>query len=235
MRRIRVPVSQHNYNLDPENGDVQVRPRLKLLERQPTTAGRIAAFDDVHEHLTLATEFFQHHGDGGQYGVYRAMDALIDYFSSRGIPYAALRPLEAVMAAINDARSGVANPIFAPTRSVDGGRPPKPVLQLAFEGQLGIVMECCVRHCRAQKERPYIRPAAALAARMINESSWPITVTAKQLIEIRERIQQSAKGSPDRMQVDESMSSDTAKAFPLEWARALLSHEWVNPPPKVSG
>ena len=136
--------------------------------------------------------------------------------------------------AIVDADQGVDNPVFTPSREDDGGRPPKPFFQLEFEGKLAIVMECCVRHCRAQKMRPFVKPAADMAARLINASGWPVKVTAKQLTEIRERIQQSASNSLDRLAVDTSLSSRVAQALPLAWAEMMLSHEWVNPPPKLS-
>lgn len=234
MKRIILATSAPNYDVDKTTGDIRIRPREKLMERLPASASRNAAFDLLHERLAVATEFFQHHGDGGRYGVYRAMGDLIEYLTSRGIPYATTRTLEAVMAAIVDADDGVANPIFDPKRDENGGRPRKAVLQLAFEGQLGIVMECCVRHCKTLGKRPYVKPAANLAAKLINESCWPVKVTAKQLIEIRERIQQSASNSPDRMEVDISLSSEVARAMPLEWAKILLTHEWVNAPPRFS-
>lgn len=221
-----------NYAVDPATGNVRVRPREKLLERLGPTAGRIAAFDQLHERLAVATELFQHRGDGGRYGVYRSMGYLIDYLTSRGIPHATIRPLEAVMAAILDADNGTPSPIFKPTRASKGGKPPKPVMQLEFEGKLAIVMECCVRHCQGEGKRPYVRPGAQLAAKLINESTWPIQVTARDLEELRERVQQAEKGSSDRMEVDQSMSSDIARSRPLEWAKLLLSHEWVNPLPK---
>lgn len=236
MKRVLLSTTAPNYDLDQATGDIRVRPREMLLERLPAAASRNAAFDLLHERLAVATEFFQHHGDGGRYGVYRAMGDLIDYLSSRGIPHATLRPIEAVMAAIVDADTGTASPIFEPTRTSKGGTPPKPVMQLEFEGMLAIVMECCVRHCRAEGQRPFVEPAARLAAKLINESTWPIRVTARDLVELRERVQQRKKRfSPDRMEVDISMSSEIARSRPLEWAKTLLSHEWVNPPPKISG
>ena len=61
-----------------------------------------------------------------------------------------------------------------------------------------------------------------------------MNVTAKQLIELRERIQQSAKDSPDRSAVEESLSSPISHSHPLQWAKLLLAHEWVNPPPLFS-
>lgn len=219
---------------DEVTGDVTVTPRSKLLERLPARAGRTAAFDEIHWRLAVATELFQENGDGGRAGVFKAVSDVIEYFSSRGIPHAALRPLEAVIAAIVDAEHGAENPVFTPIRDETGGRPPKPFFQIEFEGKLAIVMECCVRHCRAQKMRPYIKPAADMAARLINASSWPGPVTAKQLTEIRERIQQSPSSSLDRITVDSSLSSPTARALPLAWAEMILSNEWVNPPPKLS-
>lgn len=235
MKRVLLPASAPNYAVDQATGDVRIRPREKLLERLPATASRNAAFDLLHERLAVATEFFQHHGDGGRYGVYRAMSDLIKYLTSRGIPHATIRPIEAVMAAIVDADNGTASPIFEPTRTPKGGTPPKPVMQLEFEGKLAIVMECCVRHCRSEGMRPFIEPAARLAAKLINESTWPIHVTARELVELRERVQQRKKRfSPDRMEVDQAMSSEVARSKPLDWAKILLAHEWVNPLPKVS-
>lgn len=235
MKRVLLPTSAPNYAVDQANGDVRIRPREKLLERLPATASRNAAFDLLHERLAVATEFFQHHGDGGRYGVYRAMADLIEYLTSRGIPHATIRPIEAVMAAIFDADNGTSSPIFEPSRTAKGGTPRKSVMQLEFEGKLAIVMECCVRHCRAEGKRPFVDPAARLAAKLINESTWPIRVTARELIELRERVQQRKKGfSPDRMEVDQSMSSEVARSRPLDWAKILLAHEWVNPLPKVS-
>ena len=235
MKRMLLGESAPNYAVDEATGDVRVRPREKLLERLPATVSRVAAFDSLHERLAVATEFFQHHGDGGRYGVFRAMRDLIGYLTSRGVPHATIRPLEAVMAAIVDADNGTASPIFEPTRTEKGGTPPKPVLQLEFEGKLAIVMECCVRHVRSEGRRPFVEPGAQLAAKLINESPWPTRVTPRELVELRERVQQRKKGiSPDRMEVDQSMSSEAARLRPLDWAKLLLAHEWVNPLPKIS-
>lgn len=235
MKRVLLPTSAPNYAVNQTTGEIRIRPRDKLLERLPTTASRNAAFDLLHERLAVATEFFQHHGDGGRYGVYRAMGDLIDYLTSRGIPHATIRPIEAVMASIVDADNGTASPIFEPSRNPKGGTPRKPVMKLEFEGKLAIVMECCVRHCRAEGKRPFVEPAARMAAGLINESTWPVRVTARELVELRERVQQRKRGfSPDRMEVDQSMSGEVAQSNPLEWAKRLLAHEWVNPPPKIS-
>lgn len=67
--------------------------------------------------------------------------------------------------------------------------------------------------------RPYIEPAARLASKPIKKSDWPATVTATQLREIRERIMQSPRDSIDRIRMEESISSDVAKQFPVEWAK----------------
>lgn len=235
-KRTLLPTGAPNYAIDDATGDIRIRPREKLLERLPVTVPRGEAFDLLHERLAVATEFFQHHGDGGRYGVYRAMSDLITYLSDRGIPRATLRPMEAVMAAIVDADNGVANPIFEPKRTPRGGKPRKTVYQLEFEGKLTIIMECCVRHCRGLGMWPYVAPAAQMAAKMVNESGWPLKVTARELEELRERVWQEKNGSsPDRMELDQSMSSRVAREMPLEWAKLLLSHEWVNAPPKLSG
>lgn len=228
------PNSASSYMVNPANGDVRIRPRKKLLDRLPVTAGRNEAFDLLQEKLAIATEFFQHHGDGGRYGVYRAMRDVIQYLTSRGIPHATVRPIEAVMAAIVDADNGKASPIFAPSRNSNGGKPPKAVLEREREGMLAIVMECCVRHCKAEGRRPYLPPAAMLAAKLINESGWPTRVTARQLVELRESVQQQKSGVSPRLEVDISMSSPVAQSRPLEWAKVLLAHEWVNLTPKIS-
>lgn len=48
------------------------RDREKLLKRLPPDKGRIAAFDKVHAELAIATEKFEHQGDGGRLGVREA-------------------------------------------------------------------------------------------------------------------------------------------------------------------
>ena len=229
------PKASPNYVVDPATGDVHIRPREKLLERLPATESRNAAFDLLHEQLAVATEFFQNYGDGGRYGVYRAMSDLIQYLTSRGIPHAAIRPIEAVIEAIVDADSGTASPIFEPVRTQKGGTPPKSVMQLQFEGTLAVVMECCVLHCKAEGQRPYTKPAAVLAEKMIRQSSWPSSFTARKLEELRERImQQKDRFSPDRVIFDELMSGEVVRSQPLEYARLLLSNQLVNTIPKVS-
>lgn len=227
----RPPVWQH----DPTTGKAVIRPRRELLAREPKIAGRIAAFDELHEQLAVATEVFLNRGDGGREGVYDATNALLEYLTGQGIPYAALEPLIAVQTALVDADKGAASPIFAPNRKSTGGKPPVSDMQRAFEGKMAIVMECCVLHCCAAGVRPYVRPAAQLAAKMINESVWGVRVTARELEELRERIQQASAKSMDRAQVDIFFKSGLAKEHPLECAKFLLSEGLVNPPAKLSG
>ena len=221
--------------IDTAKGEIVIRPRKALLDRKPATVGRVAAFDRLHRELAAATELYLHLGDGGREGIRDATVALFEYLTSRGIPPAALEHIVAIQAAIDDADRGIASPVFKPRRRSDGGKPPTPDMQLAFDGKLALVMECCVRHCRAAKMRPYVRPAANLAADLINKSDWAVKVTARQLEELRERIQQRSKGSVDRASVDMALKSGVTDFAPLEWAKALLADGEVNPPAKLSG
>ncbi len=222
------------YTVDTVNGEILLRPRRALLDRQLPTVGRVAAFDRLHKELAAATELYLHRGDGGREGVRDATVALFEYLTSRGIPPAALDPIIAVQAAIDDADRGTASPIFKPRRTSDGGKPPASDMQRAFDAKLAIVMECCVRHCRIARMRPYIRPAAVMAADLINKSDWPVKVTARRLEKLRERIQQSPKDSVDRASVNIAFRSGLADFAPLDWAKRLLAEGWVNPPAKVS-
>lgn len=222
------------WEIDPTTGETVIRPRKELLARQRKTAGRVAAFDELHKQLAAATEEFLNRGDGGRQGVYDAMDALVSYLTSQGIPYAALEPLIAVQTATVDADHGTISPIFTPSRKPQGGKPPASDMQLAFEGKMAIVMECCVRHCKAEGKRPYVEPAAQLAAKLINESSWPVRVNARRLVKLRQRIQQASADSMDRAQVDIAFKSGVARQHPLEWAKGFLNKGLGNPPPKLS-
>jgi|GEM_PF-3267743 len=226
--------SASNYTIDPDTNNVRIQPREMLLDRLPPTVGRITAFDQLHEHLAVATELFQHHGDEGRNGVYRSMEYLIEYLTARGIPYATLQPLTAVMAAIVDAERGTESPIFKPTRNVKGGAPPKAVLRIEFEGKLATIVECCVRHCKSKGKRPYLKPGTQRAALLINKSAWPERVTARELQKLLERVKEQDRFSPDRMVYETSMSTEAARSNPLEYAKTLLSHEWVNSVKKFS-
>jgi len=196
--------------------------------RLPPTGARNAAFDKLHTELAVATEKFEHQGDGGRLGVFQAIAAVFDYCTSRGIPPAALEPLMAITAAIVDVERGTSSPIFEPTRSATGGSPPTPAMQLARQGHLAVITECCVRHCKADGMRPYLKPATIMAAKMVNTSKWPITVTATEMREVRERVRRCRDPkSPDRIAFDIQTSSDVLKNMPLTWAKRLLNHEWV--------
>lgn len=223
------------WEIDPITGETVIRPRKELLARERKTAGRVAAFDELHKQLAAATEEFLNRGDGGRQGVHDATCALVDYLASQGIPFPALEPLIAVQVAVVDADRGTASPIFDPNRKSAGGKPPVSDMRRAFDGKMAIVMECCVQHFRAAGARPYVGPAAQLAARMINASAWGVKVTARELEELRERIQQAGANSMDRAQVDIAFKSGVARERPLEWAKALLGEGLVNPPAKLSG
>lgn len=223
---------KRSYVLDPETGKIRIRPRPKLLKRQPARVSRVRALDDLHEKLAIATEFFEHHGDGGRFGTYRAILDILDYFADLGIPNTTLTPLTAVAAAIVDADRGIKSPIFELDRKGRRGAPATPTDRLAFEGILASIMECCVRHCRAEGKRPYVEPASQLAARLIRESSWGVRPTPTQLREIRERVQQNARGSTDRLMFDQLLDSPIAAIIPLEWATSIIGHPLIIVPPK---
>lgn len=209
------------------------RVREKLLKRLPPDKGRIAAFDKVHAELAIATEKFEHQGDGGRLGVFLAIDAMFNYFTGRGLPPATLEPLVAVSAAIVDAERGTGSLIFKPNRTSTGGAPPSPATKVAFEGLLAVIAEGCVRHCKAEGMWPYVEDATIMAARLVNASSWPTTVTATEMREIRERVRQQRNlESPDRVAFDSQTTSPVFKAMPLAWAKLLLDHEWVIVPPE---
>ena len=220
-----------SYSRDSKTGDVTVQVSEKLLQRLPASKGRITALREVHEKLAAATVLYREHGDEGRVGVYRAVSDVIEYFASQGVPRAVLEPLSAVAVAIVDADDGTQSPIFKPDRKRGGGKPRKRSDVLVFEGYVAVVVDCCVRHCKTQGFRPYVDRGARLAASMINKSDWYVRVTATQLREIRERVVQSASSSPDRILLDQSMSSEVAQDRPLEWAKLLLKHDWVSSQP----
>ena len=204
------------------------RVRDKLLMRLPPTESRQAAFNKLHKALGIATEIFEHQGDGGRHGVMLAIDAVFKYCMSRGIPPATLEPLAAVSSAIVDAERGASSSIFEPTRHRKGGTPPANAQQVAFEGHLAVIAECCVRHCKAEGMRPFVEPGTIMAATMVNASKWPVIVSATQMREFRERVSQNTNAnSPDRIVFNAQTTSPTFKVRPLDWAKLLLEHEWV--------
>lgn len=220
-----------SYVRNSETGEVRILPREKLLQRLPATAAAAEALEEIQGKLAIATEFFDHHGDGGSLGVYRAILDVVDYFVSQGIPRATLAPLAQVAAAIVDAGRGAESPIFRPERLPKNGAPPTTISQLEFEGHLATITECCVRHCKAQGMRPYLGPACDMAATLVNKSKWPVKVTDIQMQNLRERASQAKSGSMYRLQMDIAMKSEVAQTRPLEWAKLLLTHDWVGPPP----
>lgn len=209
------------------------RKITKLLERWPAKIDGNAAFDALHFHLDHAKEVFLGHGDGGREGVFQAIGHLIEYLSEQGIPLATLAPIEAVMVAIAETENGRTSPIFAADKLP--GAPPKPHMDLQFEGTLAVVTECCVLHCRREGKRPFVPEAAQMAASMINRSAWPTKVTADQLIAIRERVQgRKGPSRADRQIYDELISSDLAKAKPYEFAKILLLKQAIASPEQNS-
>ena len=206
--------------------------REGLLRRVPSTSPSRAALATVHERLALATTRMESVGDGGRYGVALAMHALLEYFAGVGLPYATLAPLEAVMAAIVDARRGKQSDIFKPDRKRRGGAPPTSANQLTFEGHLAVIADCCVRHVRAAGERPFLERGCQLAEKLIRRSRWHVKPTATELRELRERAKVRGKEWPDGMVFELFTDSQMCRDHPLEWARMLLKHDWVNQLPR---
>lgn len=215
--------SQEEYTADRDS--IRVRPRDGLVRRLTPTEDSQTALKKVHEQLAAATVLFERHNDSGRVGVFRAITDVIDYFSSQGIPRAALLPLSVVAAALVDAERGTENALFKPSRA--GARPLNPVMQSYFEEVLAVVTECCVRHERSKGSCPFVEPGTKLAAKLVNESRHGTKVTHKQLREIRERVSQFRPGSSQRMQFDTLLDSQVAKDRPLEWAKSLIQHDWT--------
>ena len=206
--------------------DAQVRARL--LETVPREADLESALELIHAKLAQATMRLEGVSDDGRLGVAMAMDALVSYFSSVGVPYAALAPIIEVAGAIVDAKRGVANPIFRPDRNGKAGAPPTAALDLQFDGHLAVVVDCCVAHCKAQGHRPFLMPGCELAAKLIAKSGWGVKPTANELRRIRERVIGSGADSPDTQLFRIMKDSPLARDSPLAWAKSLLNHEWVN-------
>lgn len=207
-----------------------VEMRDRMLEKLEPREDLQDALAMVHAKLVQAALRMEQVGDGGRLGVALGMDALLEYFSSVGVPYAALSPIFEVQAAIVDARRGVESPIFRPDRQ-GGGAPPTPARHLEFEGYLAVITDCCVSHCRKQGIRAYMAEGCKLAAKLIRESDWSIRPTAKQLREIRERVRAIREERPDNQLYRLMLDSPVAKELPLDWAKSILSHHWINRPP----
>ena len=229
---VKPPTSGASYVRDEQTGSVPIQPREKLLQRLPAATDLVEALDDVHGTLAIATELYEHHGDGGCEGVYRAMVGIINHFMGQGFPSAVLEPIRAVMAAIIDADDGTESAIFKPDRAATGGKPRKAIELMARDGHIAAVMECCCLHLKSEGTRAFLDPASRMAAQLVSRSRWPVSLTATEVREIRDRVKSSARLSPDRVTFDGSMTSATAQSSPLAWAKLLLAHDWVIMPPK---
>lgn len=221
--------------IDDATGDVTVYPRERLLKRDTPTRSRVRALDLAHKELAVATELFQHYGDGGRTGASRALAVAMEYFSAVGIPHAALRPLEAIMAAFHDTERGASSALFQPARDKSSGgkgAPPKSVLQVEYEGLLAVIAECCVRHCKLEGARDYKKSGLALATRMINKSGWATDLTADRLGKIRHRAYNSPTGSPIRWFWESVHGAQSFQEMPLLYATELLKNQLVNLLPK---
>lgn len=209
-----------------------VKMREGLLNRLEREDELENALTSVHAKLVQATLRMEQMPDGGRYGVALGMQALLEYFSSIGLPMAALSPICEVQAAIIDAGRGVQSPIFRPDRREGGGAPPTPARQLEFEGYLAVVTDCCVRHVRAEGVRAYLVEGSKLAERLIRAADWSVKPTATELREIRERVRALRVERPDNQLYRLMLDSPVAKDRPLDWAKMILRHDWVNRRPK---
>ena len=71
---------------------------------------------------------------------------------------------------------------------------------------------------------------SAEAARILRKAGWQPAMTEKQLLSMREEVSSRPKGDPMRDTYDLMLGSAVAKAHPLQWAKMLASHGWVNRP-----
>lgn len=202
-----------------------------LLQQLPKSMDPESALALLHGQLAQATLRFEGVGDGGQFGVALAIQALIEYLSSQGIPYATLSPVIAVNAAIVDARRGIESPIFRPQRSIKGGSPPTPAMQLAFDGILAVVTECCMLQCKQEGVRDFRVAGSQRASRLIRNSAFARKPKASELLQIRDRVRKQREDRPDGNTYWHLINSPVAKARPGEWARLLLKHDWVGREP----
>lgn len=224
----RIRSRSDTWSHEKASGKDTTRPREELLKRLPSKSSRVNAFDALHVELALASEEYLCLGDGGRIGVLLAVRALFAYLEGQGIPPSCLQTLIAVEAAIVDAEFGAGSPIFTPKR--DGGRPNTQSTKQAFDGLLAAVMECCVMHFKAQGYRPYLGPAAQLAAKLLRESKLEISMSAKRLKKLRERVRGSCAQSPARVYFDAIIGKSNARENPLETANFLLNLSYLRPP-----
>jgi hypothetical protein len=57
-------------------------------------------------------------------------------------------------------------------------------------------------------------------------------MTPAQLLQLREEVTSRERGDPIRDAYDDLLDSMLAKHRPLDWAKVLLAHGWVNRVPK---
>ena len=211
---------------DESTGRAEVNPRDGLLRRLEPTADPDVALDGVQMKLAIATELYESLGDDGRAGTYRALIDVVEYFTSLGFPHATLLPIATAASAIVDAEDGVESKTFRPSRNSKGGKPRKAAQSQAFEGLLAVVTECCVLHLKAQGKREFLDEASQLAAKLVNESPLSIRVTAARMREVREAVKQSTKGIA-RDAFDTQMAGTIIRHIPLEYAKSLVSHDWM--------
>lgn len=224
MKRKQTPT----YQVDPISGDVFVNPRMGFLRRDTPEAPRLQAFEQARIELAIAAEFFECHGDNGTKGTEMALAAVLDYFTSRGVPFATLTPILNCLGALSDAKDGVQNATFQVAKRT--GRPRKECRELEFEGIIAVIAECCIQHFRMLGARPYHEPGCRMAVKLINAAPWRRKYDVTQVREIRERVRRADAGAGDRQQYDIQMSADAAKQYPLQYAKMLVSHDWVISP-----
>ena len=211
-----------SYRRDVAAGTVTIAPRSSLLERLEPTVGRMAALDEIRRRLAIDTEIFEHHGDDGRAGAHRALVDVMNYFASRGIPRASLEPLAALADAVAKAEGGIISPLL-------GSSVRQPPAQLRQAELFAAVMDCCVRHHRAEGAAAYLGAASRKAAELVNGSSLPGRVTPRKMSDAREQVMRLPPGGEGRRQYDALLDCEVAKLSPLEWAKILVQHDWTAP------
>ena len=220
MTRRKLPVAKSKQSPD---GDATIALQTDFLTRSAAIQPYDIALNEFQARLAIAKAIFEHQGDGGKAGAYKAILHVIDFFASQGFPLAILTPLSAIAEAMIDAEHGASNPLLQQRRRGKAGAPPASIGQLVIEGQLAVITECCVRHFQQEGPPPYVGPATDAAVKLVKESNWPIDPTATNMREIRERVRRLVgTQSPDRLVFDALMNTAGAKKAPLAFAKQLL-------------
>jgi len=197
-------------------------PSEDLLRRLPATMNHATALKDIHYRLAHATNLID---QDEREGVWRALNDVINYLSSQGLPMATLQPLMAVTSAIVDADRGIESAIFKPAKK--SGRPPNSTSQIVNDQLLAVIAECCVRHERALGERDYLDRATRLAAQLVNSSKDGVRKTGAEMANVREKIRQLPANDTRRTLFDDFLDGRIVAEAPLAWARMLVEHEWI--------